>query len=106
MEVPELVIRIGGEEFTLREFNCWVCIFTDAPAYDHLYVSHPKVFAVFECRKLLDQMMHLGFRMQIAPHPCPWDLEAYDRYIANQATQLDRELFELEDEAREVRDED
>jgi len=97
LEVPELVIRIGGEEFTLTEFNCWVCIFTDVPAYDHLYVCAPTVFAVFECRKLLDQLMHLGYPMQIARLPRPWDLEAYDRYIEKQTATLDYELDHLED---------
>jgi len=35
MEVPELVINLAGEEFTLSEFSTWVCLFTDVPAYCH-----------------------------------------------------------------------
>lgn len=98
MDIPELVINLAGEEFTLTEFNTWVCIFTEVPAYDHLYVHAPSVFAVFECRELLTQLMHLGFPMQVRRLPTPWDLSAYDAYIAKQVGNIDFELDELESE--------
>lgn len=98
METPELTINLAGEEFTLTEFNCWVCIFTDVPAYDHLYVNAPKTFAVFECRKLLDELMALGFPMQIRRLPTPWDLSAYDAYIDKQMLGIDDEIDEVEGE--------
>lgn len=101
LEVPELVINMAGEEFTLTEFNTWVCIFTEVPAYDHLYVHAPSVFAVFECRKLLTQLMHLGFPMQVRRLPTPWDLSAYDAFIEKQLAHLDEEIDELEGDADE-----
>ena len=101
MDVPELVINLAGEEFVLSEDNCWICIFTEVPAYDHLYVSAPSVFAVFECRKLLDQLMHLGFPMQVRRLPTPWDLSAYDQYIEKQLGNIDFEIDQLEGEADE-----
>lgn len=97
MEVPELVINLAGEEFTLSEYNSTVCLFTDFPAYDHLYVSAP-VFAVFECRKLLDQLLHMGFPMHVHRVPGPWDLSAYDGFIAKQVGNIDFELDQLESE--------
>lgn len=105
MEAPELTIRIGGDEFTLTEFNCWVCLFTDVPSYDHLYVTAPSTFAVFECRALLTKLMTLGFPMQIRRLPQPWDLSAYDAYIEKQVHAIDQELDELESEMEGGEDE-
>ncbi len=101
MEVPEFLINLAGEEFTLTEYNAWVCLFTDVPAYDHLYVNHPTTFVVFECRKLLTQLMHLGFPLQVRRLPTPWDLEAYDRYIAKQMANIDFEIDQVEGEGDE-----
>lgn len=97
----ELVIKLAGEEFTLTEFNTWVCIFTEVPAYDHLYVHAPSVFAVFECRELLTQLMHLGFPLQVRRLPTPWDLSAYDQFIEKQIASLDDEIDQLEGEGDE-----
>ena len=101
MDVPELVINLAGEEFVLTEFNCWVCIFTDVPAYDHLYVNRPTTFTVFECRKLLDQLLQLGFPLQVRRLPTPWDLSSYDQYIAKQMANIDFEIDQVEGEGDE-----
>ena len=93
-EPPEVVVNLAGVEHILSEFNTWVCLFTDVPAYDHLYVTKPTL-AIFECRKLLNQLMHLGFPMQIRRLPTPWDLSAYEAYISKQVQNLDYEIEHL-----------
>ena len=94
-EVPELIVNLAGVEHILNEFNTWVCIFTDVPAYDHVYAVKPTM-AIFECRKLIDQLMHMGFPMQIRRLPTPWDLAAYDAYIEKQFSRIDEEIDALE----------
>jgi len=100
MQVPgepptEVVLTIGGQEIPLSEDNAWVCIFTDAPEYDHIYVYEPTTFVIFNNREVCDQLMQMGYPMQIRRLPRPWDINAYDKYIAMLAEELDHDLEEL-----------
>lgn len=92
----QLEVRIGGTPVTLTYENSWVCLFTEAPSYDHLYVYDPNTFVVFECRSLLTQMLELGFPMQVRPLPTPWDESAMAQYTHQLADHLDDELDSLE----------
>lgn len=91
----EVVLTIGDEEIHLSEDNAWVCIFTDAPEYDHIYVFEPTTFVIFNNREVCDQLMHLGYPMQIRRLPRPWDEDAYDKYIQMLTDELDHDLEEL-----------
>lgn len=99
MQVPDaptpVVLTIGDEEILLSEDNAWVCIFTDAPEYDHIYVYEPTTFVIFNNREVCDQLMQLGYPMQIRRLPRPWDINAYDKYIQMLAEELDHDLEEL-----------
>lgn len=93
----EVEITIGGHHVTLTYDNTWVCLFTDAPSYDHLYVYEPNTFVVFECKGLLDTLLRHGFPMQVRPLPTPWDESAMEQYTHQLADHLDDELNQLED---------
>ena len=97
----EYVIRIRGVETTLTEDNCWVCLFTDAPGYDHLYVYGESTFVVFQCRELLTDLLVHGFPLQVRPMPGDWDMQAMEQHIRLQVSHLDEEIDELEGEADE-----
>ena len=96
MSPPPVTLHIDGQDIELTEDNCWVCIFTDAPEQDHIYVYAPVLFVIFNNRKVIDQLMELGYPMQIRRLPTPWDNDAYDKYIAVLAEELDHDLEELE----------
>ena len=92
---PEVTLHIEGQDILLNEDNCWVCLFTDAPEQDHVYVFEPAMFVIFNNRKVIDQLMELGYPMQVRRLPTPWDNNAYDKYIAMLAEELDHDLEEL-----------
>jgi len=92
---PEVVLSIEGQQLTLNEDNCWACIFTEAPEYDHIYVYEPTTFVIFNNRKVIDQLMSLAYPMQVRRLPTPWDERAYDKYIGILSEDLDHELEEL-----------
>lgn len=96
MEVPKVTITFAEYQFELSEDNCWVCIFHEAPQYDHLYIFEPDCKVVFECRELLDQLLQLGYPMQVRRLPRPWDENAFNCYIANQLEHIEEELDHLE----------
>ena len=88
--------RIGGVTVTLTDENCWVCLFTEAPGYDHLYVYEPNCFVVFDCRELLTDLLVHGFPMQVRPMPGDWDVAAMEAYIMKQMEHIDEEIDEVE----------
>ena len=92
----EVEVTIAGEHITLTYDNTWVCLFTDAPGFDHLYVTDPTTFVVFECKSLLTMLMKHGFPMQVRPLPTPWDESAMATYIHQLADHLDDEFDQLE----------
>lgn len=93
----EVEVTIAGQPLTLTYDNTWVCLFTDAPMYDHLYVYEPNTFVVFECKRLLDMLLTNGFPMQVRPLPTPWDESAMETYTHQLADHLDDEFDTLED---------
>lgn len=92
----EVEVTIAGEHITLTYENTWVCLFTEAPMYDHLYVYDPKTFVVFECRSLLTTLLNHGFPMQVRHLPTPWDEQAMEQYAHQLADHLDDEFDQLE----------
>ena len=94
MSVPAVTLTIEGQEILLNEDNCWVCIFTEASEQDHIYVYAPATFVIFNNRKVIDQLMNLGYPMQIRRLPTPWDNDAYDKYISILTEELDHDLEE------------
>lgn len=97
MPPPEVIMTVGDEQLPLNEDNCWVCIFVEAPEYDHIYIYEPSTLVVFNNRAICDQLMQLGYPMQIRRLPRPWDVNAYDLYIAKLTDELDHDLEEAEE---------
>lgn len=101
MPPPDVTITIKGEELLLSETNSWVCLFTEAPHYDHLYVYEPTTFVIFECREVLDKLMEYGYPMQVRRLPTQWDMTAFECYLDNCVetahNELEDELDHLED---------
>lgn len=95
MPPQPVVLNIEGQEIELNEDNCWVCIFTEAPEQDHIYVYAPTTFVIFNNRKVIDELLALGYPMQTRRLPTPWDNDAYDKYIAVLTEELDHDLEEL-----------
>ena len=95
----EVRIEVGdGKTIILTEENCWVCIFTGAPIYDHVYLNQgDTASAIFECRQLLDHLMRLGFPMMIRRYPTEWDENALSGYLEQQVDHIDDELDGLGD---------
>lgn len=93
----EVKIDVGnGKIITLTEDNCWVCIFTEAPIYNHVYlVRGSDASCIFECRTLLDHLMHLGFPLQVRRYPTEWDEDALSQYLEQQVNRIDDELDKL-----------
>ena len=95
MPVPPVTLTIEGQEIELNEDNCWICIFTDAPEQDHIYVYEPTTFVIFNNRAVIDRLMNYGYPMQVRRLPTPWDNDAYDKYIAVLAEELEHDIEEL-----------
>jgi len=95
MQPTPVVLNIGEERIELSEDTCWVCLFTEAPEQDHIYVYEPSTFVIYNNRVVIDQLMHMGYPMQVRRLPTPWDNDAYDKYIAMLAEELDHELEEM-----------
>jgi len=93
-----VVLNIEGQEILLNEDNCWVCIFTDAPEQDHIYVFDPATFVIFNNRKVIDQLLQLGYPMQTRRLPTPWDTDAYDKYIGILTEELEHDIEEMDHE--------
>lgn len=91
-----VVLNIEGQEILLSEDNCWVCIFTDASEQDHIYVFAPTTFVIYNNRPIIDQLMEMGFPMQIRRLPTPWDNQAYDKYIDMLTEELEHDIEEME----------
>ena len=93
----EVEISVGdGKTLKLTEDNCWVCLFTEANIYDHVYlVRGEDASCIFECRPLLDHLMNLGFPMQIRRYPTEWDERAFSEYLEQQVDHIEDELDEL-----------
>lgn len=98
MSVPEVTLNIEGQELLLNEDNCWVCIFTDAPEQDHIYVYAPTTFVIFNNRQVIDQLMEYGYPLQVRRLPTPWDNDAYDKYIHILSEELDHDWEELDEQ--------
>jgi hypothetical protein len=99
MHVPEPVaLTIGDERFELNEDNCWVCLFTDAPEYNHIYIYSPSTFVVFNNPNVMQMLIELGYPLQTRRLPRPWDINAYDLYINMLTEELDRDLEGLDEE--------
>lgn len=96
MPLPDFTLNFGDSEVLITETNCWVCVFYEAPQYDHIYVYDPKTFVVFDCRPYIDRLIQSGYPMQIRRLPTPWDEDAYDKYLQNQSASLDDEWEELD----------
>lgn len=94
----EVTIEVGGgKTITLTEDNTWVCIFTEAPIYDHVYmVEGDNASCIFESRRLLDHLLHLGFPLQTRRYPTEWDERALTEYLEQQVNHIDDELDELD----------
>ena len=92
MPLPDFTLNFGDSEVLITETNCWVCVFYEAPEYDHIYVYEPTTFVIFNNREVCDQLMQLGYPMQVRRLPRPWDINAYDMYIAMLAEELDHDL--------------
>lgn len=92
----EVVLTIEGQEILLNEDNCWVCLFTEAPEQDHIYVYAPTTFVIFNNRAVFDQLMQLGYPMQVRRLPTPWDNDAYDKYIGILTEELEHDIEEME----------
>ena len=91
-------LDINGESILLTEMNCWICLFVDAPQYDHIYVFEPTTFVIFNNRAVIDKLMQVGYPMQIRRTPLPWDEKAYDLYIEQMASELELEIDQALDE--------
>lgn len=89
---PDFVLNVKGAEIIVSESNCWVCLFTEAPNYDHVYIYEPDTCVIFDCRQVLDMLMNAGYPMQVRRLPLPWDERAYDMYIDKLADELSDEL--------------
>lgn len=95
MPPTPVTLTIEGQEINLNEDNCWVCIFTDAPEQDHIYVYDPCTWVIFNNRKVIDELMNLGYPMQVRRLPTPWDESAYDKFIAVLAEELEHDIEEM-----------
>jgi len=91
----EVEIDLAGHSVILTYDNTWVCLFTEAPSYDHLYVYDPHTYVVFECRTLLTKLLELGFPFQTRHKPTHWDEKAMKKYVHQLAANLDDELDTL-----------
>jgi hypothetical protein len=90
-----VVLNIGDERIELSEDNCWVCLFTEAPENDHIYVYDPSTLVIYNNRAAIDQLMQLGYPMQVRRLPTQWDRDAYEKYIDMLTEELDHELEEM-----------
>lgn len=97
MPLPDFTLTIEGQEILLTETNCWVCIFTDAPEQNHLYVYEPSTLVIFNNKNIMDKLMEAGYPMQIRRLPTPWDMDAYDKYISILTEELEHDLEVLDE---------
>ena len=91
----DVLIKTTNGLLRLNEGNCWVCLFTEAPVYNHVYIyrertdEHSGVSVIFEHPQIIDQLMENGFPMQIRRYPTEWDEEAFSEYLTQQCDDID-----------------
>lgn len=72
----------SGNVRVLRETTTWLCYFTEADVYNHIYVCEAgRVFVVFECPELMQTLCEMGFPIQSRRYPTDWDEEALRQYL-------------------------
>lgn len=87
-----MTITVGDESVVLTEETVWVCLFTEAHHVNHVYYTNgERVFCIFECYELMDNLVKAGFPIQTRRTPKQWDLDAYEAYVTKQLQDLEEQ---------------
>lgn len=93
----EVLVKTTSGIIRLNDDNTWVCLFTEAPVYNHVYTYRDeRVSCIFEHPQIIDQLMNNGFPMMIRRYPTEWDERAFSEYLEQQVDHIDEELDDLE----------